>query len=226
MSEQLRLAFGHRPATGAEDFMPAPGNQEALAWLARWPEWPAPALVLHGPPGCGKSHLARIWATRTAARWLDAAALADHSGATPGPDERHTCVLDDAGPGVDEAALLSLYNRLHERRGHLLITARLPVGAWTARLPDLASRLRAAPAVAIGPPDDALLGAVLLKLFADRQLVVSEAVIEYLVRHMERSFAAARLVVAGLDAASLQRQRPITVALARALVDQAATAQP
>jgi chromosomal replication initiation ATPase DnaA len=133
--------------------------------------------------------------------------------------------LDDVGPVVDEEALLSLYNRLHERRGHLLITTRLPVGAWTVRLPDLASRLRAAPAAAIGPPDDALLGAVLLKLFADRQLVVSEAVIEYLVRHMERSFAAARLVVAGLDAASLQQQRPITVALARTLVEQAAAVQ-
>jgi chromosomal replication initiation ATPase DnaA len=225
LSEQLRLSFGHRPATGAEDFMPAPGNREALAWLARWPDWPAPALVLQGPPGCGKSHLARIWATRTAARWLEAAALAGHAGPTSGPDDGRTCVLDDVGPVVDEEALLSLYNRLHERRGHLLITARLPVGAWTVRLPDLASRLRAAPAAAIGPPDDALLGAVLLKLFADRQLVISEAVIEYLVRHMERSFAAARLVVAGLDAASLQQQRPITVALARTLVEQAAAVQ-
>ena len=99
------------------------------------------------------------------------------------------------------------------------------MGAWTLRLPDLASRLRAAPAVAIGPPDDALLGAVLLKLFADRQLVVSEAVIEYLVRHMERSFAAAQMAVAGLDAASLRQQRPITVALARSLLERIEPAQ-
>jgi chromosomal replication initiation ATPase DnaA len=105
------------------------------------------------------------------------------------------------------------------------MTARRPVGAWTLRLPDLASRLRAAPAVAIGPPDDALLGAVLLKLFADRQLVVSEAVIEYLVRHMERSFGAAQAIVGGLDAASLRQQRPITVALARALLERIEPAQ-
>jgi chromosomal replication initiation ATPase DnaA len=220
MSEQLRLSFEHQPATGPEDFMPAPGNREALAWLARWPDWPAPALVLHGPPGCGKSHLARIWATRTGACWLDGRALADAE-----PSEHRTAVLDDADPVADEGALLSIYNRLHERRGHLLITARRPAGAWTLRLPDLASRLRAAPAVAIGAPDDALLGAVLLKLFADRQLVVSEAVVEYLVRHMERSFDAARRVVADLDGASLRQQRPITVALARALLEQAAAPQ-
>ena len=108
------------------------------------------------------------------------------------PGAHRACALDDADPVLDEQALLSIYNRLQERRGHLLLTARTPVGAWTLRLPDLASRLRAAPAVAIGAPDDALLGAVLLKLFADRQLVVSEAVIEYLVRRMERSFDAAK----------------------------------
>jgi chromosomal replication initiation ATPase DnaA len=217
MSEQLRLSFPHHPATGAEDFMPAPCNREALAWLARWPDWPAPALVLHGPPGCGKSHLARIWAPRAGACWLDGAA----AGAEPG--EHRACVLDGAGPVVDEQAVLSIYNRLQERRGHLLVTARAPVGAWTLRLPDLASRLRAAPAVAIGAPDDALLGAVLLKLFADRQLAVSEALIEYLVRRMERSFDAARRVVAALDSASLRQQRPVNVALARSLLDQVAT---
>jgi chromosomal replication initiation ATPase DnaA len=220
VSEQLRLSFEHQPATGAEDFMPARCNQEALAWLARWPDWPAPAFVLYGPPGCGKSHLARIWATRTDGRWLERAAQAELE-----PGEQRTCVLDDAEPVADETALLALYHRLHEGHGHVLITARRPVSAWTLRLPDLASRLRAAPAVAIGPPDDALLSALLLKLFADRQMVVGEAVIEYLVRHMERSFDAARQVVAGLDAASLRQQRPVTVALARTLLDQAATAQ-
>jgi chromosomal replication initiation ATPase DnaA len=218
MSEQLRLGFEHTPASGAEDFMPAACNQEAVAWLARWPDWPAPALVVHGPPACGKSHLARIWAARAGARWLQRANLA---AADPG--EHRSWVLDDAEPVADERALLSFYNRLREHGGHLLMTARRPVGAWALRLPDLASRLRAAPAVAIGPPDDGLLAAVLLKLFADRQLVVSEAVIEYLVRHMERSFDAAQAIVAGLDAASLREQRPITVARARSLLERVET---
>jgi DnaA regulatory inactivator Hda len=215
VSEQLRLGFEHTPASGAEDFMPGSSNREALAWLARWPDWPGPALVLHGPPGCGKSHLARIWLSRAGGCWLERAALA-----AADPSQHHAWVLDDAEPVADETALLSFYNRLRERGAHLLMTARRPVGAWPLRLPDLASRLRAAPAVAIGPPDDALLGAVLLKLFADRQLVVPEAVIQYLLRHMERSFDAAQAIVAGLDAASLRQQRPITVALARTLLER------
>ncbi len=211
---QLLLAFEHPVASGLEDFMPAPGNRDALAWLERWPAWPAPALVLHGPPGCGKSHLARIWAARVGAGRLDPAALP-----TAHEPMSSCAVLDPAEPIADEVALLLLYNRLAERGGHLLLTARRPVTAWTIGLADLASRLRAAPAVAIGPPDDDLLAALLVKLFDDRQLAVSEGVIGYLVRHMERSFAAARAMVEALDACSLQQQRPVTVALARAVLE-------
>ncbi|MEM8952016.1 MAG: hypothetical protein AAGC99_22115, partial [Pseudomonadota bacterium] len=130
-------------------------------------------------------------------------------------DASRCYLLDPAEPVGDELALLQLYNRLREDGGHLLLTATKPVAQWDIRLPDLRSRLTAAPSVAIGPPNDPLLAALFLKLFDDRQLKVPEAVIRYLLIHMERSFAEAHRLVDALDHLSLERQRPITVPLAR-----------
>ncbi|MEM7042631.1 MAG: DNA replication protein [Pseudomonadota bacterium] len=207
---QLPLAFGHDPASGVEDFMPAESNRDALAWIERWPDWPAPALILHGPKGAGKTHLAHIWVARC--RGLD---LGPELGDVLELDASRCYLLDPAEPVGDEVALLQLYNRLREDGGHMLLTAKTPVSRWDIRLPDLRSRLAAAPSVAIGPPDDPLLAALFLKLFDDRQLKVPEPVIRYLLTHMERSFAEAHRLVDALDHLSLERQRPITIPLAR-----------
>lgn len=208
---QLPLTFGHAAALGIEDFMPSSSNQDALTWLTRWPAWPGPALILHGPAGAGKTHLAAIWRARSEAIALDRASL----GATLELDASKCYLIDPAEPVVDDIALLQLFNRLREDGGHLLLTARRPVVRWGLTLPDLASRLTAAPAVAIGAPDDELLAALFLKMFDDRQLKVPDPVIRYLLIHMERSFAAARHLVDELDRLSLARKRPITIPLAR-----------
>lgn len=213
---QIPLAFAHATAFGLEDFLPAESNRDALAWLERWPDWPAPALLLIGPEGAGKTHLARIWAARVGARSLDQGTLA--AALELEPSGRY--LLDPAWPLEDELGLLRLYNRLREEGGHLLLTARLPVQAWDLRLPDLRSRLAAAPAALIQAPDDALLSALLLKLFDDRQLRPPAAVLTFLLRHMERSFAAAEALVREIDGLSLARQRPITVPLARLALER------
>lgn len=207
---QLPFSFLHDAANGVEDFMPAPSNQAALAWITRWPDWPGPALILHGPTGAGKSHLAAIWAAGS--RGLD---LGPEPGEVLELDASRCYLVDPAEPIGDEVKLLQLYNRLREDGGHMLLTATRPVSQWTIELPDLRSRLAAAPSVAIGAPDDQLLAALLLKLFDDRQLHVPQPVIHYLLIHMERSFAAAHRLVEELDRLSLERQRPITIPLAR-----------
>ena len=214
--EQLPLDLGHRPALGAADFLVAPPNAAAIAWLDRWPDWPGPALALYGPPGSGKTHMARVFAARSGAALI----VAEELSVAGVPDllaASHAAVVD-AADRAGEQALLHLYNLLGERRGHLLVIAREPPARWTIALADLRSRLVAAPAVGLGEPDDVLFGAVLVKLFADRQLRVGAELVAWLVIHIERSFAAAQSAVAALDRAGLARRRPITVSLARVVL--------
>ncbi len=213
---QLPLDLGFRPAQGRADFLVAPCNEAAVAWLDRWPSWPGPALALWGPEGSGKTHLAEVWRARAGAvrvdrRELTPPLVAQLLGAA-------RAALVDEADRAEEEALLHLHNLLAERCGHLLVVAREPPARWGIALADLRSRLLAAPSVAVEPPDDALLGAVLVKLFADRQLTLSEGVIPYLLVQLERSFAVAEAAVEALDAASLADRRPITVPLARRIV--------
>jgi chromosomal replication initiation ATPase DnaA len=212
-ARQLPLDLGHRPAQGREDFLVAPSNAEAVAWIDAWPGWPGPLVVVHGPAGSGKSHLGAVWRERAAAVEVRAGddALARLGAA-------RACLVDDADAFGDDVAFFHLLNRLAERKGHALVLAATPPGRWEGRLADLTSRLRAAPTVAIQPPDDALIAAVLVKLFADRQLRVGAEVIHYLVTHMERSFGAAREFVAEADRLSLAANRAVTVPLAREIL--------
>ena len=211
MSERVQLPLGFVPesAMGEADLVPTSGNEEALAWLQRWPQWPAQALVLYGPQGSGKTHLAHIWAQRAHAVFIEAPVL--NKGAR--------LVLEDAqrlcGNPQAEEMFFHLLNQLKAEGGFMLITAHQAPVQWRVDLPDLRSRLLALPTAHIDPPDDAALMAVLIKLFSDRQLRVPPEVIEYLVRRIERSFSSAHSVVAACDAAALATGRAITLPFVR-----------
>jgi len=209
---QLAIDLPFQPALGPADFLVSECNRAAFAWIARWPDWPGRTLMLYGPAQCGKSHLARLWITRTGGRLVHGPALQALSplelAALPG------VAIDDAD-AAPERALLHLHNCCREGGSFLLIVAREPPARWPIALPDLASRLRAMPVVGIEPPDDALLASLLVKHFADRQIRVVPAVIGFAVRRIERSFAAAAAFVAALDQAALGAGGPIGIGLVR-----------
>jgi chromosomal replication initiation ATPase DnaA len=216
---QLAIDLPFRPALGRADFLVSDCNAAALARIESWPDWPGRALVLYGPPGSGKSHLAQLWRGRSGGGVVDGEALAGHD---PSVLAAQPAVALDNADRAPERPLLHLFNCCHESGAGLLIVARKPPAVWPIALPDLASRLRATEAVGIGPPDDALLAAVLLKQIADRQLKVTPEIVAYLVPRMERSFAAAAALAARLDRLALSAKRPIGFALARqALLDSA-----
>lgn len=213
LPRQLSLALGHRESFDRADFLCGRGNETALALIDQWTDWPARALALTGAEGSGKSHLVAIWAQAAGARVIAARAL--DAASVPQALATGALAVEDADRGkLDEAALFHLLNLAREQAAYILITARRAPASWPTKLPDLASRLRALPVVMLDPPDDALLAAVLVKLFADRQLAVDERLIEFLLSRIERSFAAAQAAVAQLDSEALRLKRPVSRALA------------
>jgi chromosomal replication initiation ATPase DnaA len=216
---QLPLSIPHEPALGRADFLVGEANADATAFIDAWPDWPASVVLLIGPSGSGKSHLARAFAERSGAVVIDGADLSGEN-----PTElvgRGALAIEDADePGLDQKALFHVLNAARGRGASVLITAETVPSTWSIRLPDLASRLRAAQPAFLGPPDDDLLRRVLVKLFADRQIAVDAGVLDLLLTRMERSFSAAGRVVDALDRESLARGRKVTRAMALEVVGQ------
>jgi len=218
-ARQLALDLPHRIALDAEDFLVGSCNEAAVAWIDRWPDWPAPGLALYGRAGCGKTHLVHVWLARTGARAMNSETLDKDDLAALIADGRFVA-LDDAeaalGTGqLSEETLLHLYNVVVEAGGGIMLTGTRAPAQWAISLKDLASRLSALPAVEIGAPDDALLAGVLVKLFADRQATVGKDVLDVLLARMERSFEAARRLVEAIDRTALAERRTIAPGLVR-----------
>jgi chromosomal replication initiation ATPase DnaA len=217
---QLALALDHTESFAREDFLSGPSNAAALALIECWPGWPNRAIILTGPEGSGKSHLAAIWANAAGARLVAARALEQTT--VPATLATGALVIEDIVAGAfEESALFHLLNLAREDEAFVLLTARTTPTGWRLAIRDLGSRLKALPIVSLAPPDDALLRAVLVKLFTDRQIAVEESLIGYVATHIERSFAAARAVVGRLDAEAMRRKRPLTRVLAAEILRSA-----
>lgn len=221
--EQIPLDLGHRTALGRHDFLVTANNQDAVAWIDLWPEWPAPCLVLYGPIASGKTHLGAVWSERSSAICVKAANI-DENKIRDIADMNHHVIIEDGDALIGningEKGLFHLYNIFKEEGRSILLTLLEPPVRRAFALPDLASRLRAAPSVAIREPDEQLLSALLVKLFNDRQIRVGAEVLNYVLPRIERSFEAVRDLVEQADKRALTEKRAISIPLMRDILNQ------
>ena len=215
-TRQLALDLEHRPALGADDFLVAASNADAVDWIDRFPEWPSPVLTIAGPAGAGKTHLTKVFLSISGAEEIILDETAELASEWP---DAPAIAIDGAdrvcGNAASEESLFHLYNDALSSGRRILLTAASPPARWPINLPDLASRLRASAVATIGPPDDSLLITVMAKQFADRQMNVDDDVLRYAATRLERSFSAVRRFVTAIDKYSMESKRRVTVPLAR-----------
>jgi chromosomal replication initiation ATPase DnaA len=220
-ADQLILDLPHRAALGVHDFLVSPSNRAAADMIDLWPNWPQASVAVVAPPHAGKTHLGNVWRLKSRAARLEAPALREAD--VPAVAAHGAVLVEDLHAGVaDERALFHLLNLVREHKLSMLLTSRMPPGELEVGLPDLRSRLRALPLVTIEPPDEALLKAVLVKHFTDRQLTVEPGVIAYIALRMERSMEAAATIVSEIDRSAMATHRKVTRALAAGVLEQAA----
>ena len=221
-TSQLALNFPHRPSLGREDFMVADCNKEAVGTIDLWPNWPYFAICIYGPEGCGKTHLANVFAQMVALQTAHPYRIPFIKAANLTKDLTHTLfetspqiVIEDLQNLTNQEALFHRYNTYRDLGGNILFTATAAPARLNFSLPDLRSRMNIVPALEIKAPDDDLLMALLLKLFTDRQITPSPELLDYLLKNMQRSFSYARKLVEEIDNISLAKKRAISLAIAK-----------
>ncbi len=221
-NSQLTLDFPHRPSLSREDYLVASCNREAVALIDNWPDWPYFAACIYGPEGCGKTHLANVFANKVSnltnfpykipfvkAGQIQTQNFRDLFA-------RHSClVIEELNDAINQEALFHLYNLYRDEGGNILFTSSLAPARLNFSLPDLRSRMNIVPAVEIQEPDDDLLAALLVKLFNDRQIIPTPELINYTLNNMQRSFSYARKLVAEIDAVSLSRKRAVSIPIVK-----------
>jgi DnaA regulatory inactivator Hda len=220
-SAQLPFDLGHREAFAREDLWVSSANEGAVAWLDKYPDWNAPVLVIYGPAASGKTHLCHVWQKASGAVSVAGTDLARMGALNDFPK---ASIIDDAqslaGDAAMETALFHFYNRAKEEGAHILLTGTDAPKEWGIALPDLKSRLLAAPAASVGAPDEQLMSVVLAKLFSDRQLVVGQDVIAFIVARIERSFESVRGIATAIDRKALAEKRAVTIPLVREILQE------
>lgn len=223
--KQLPLGIVFNPAYRMEDFYPSKKVMPILKLFNDVSLWKSHCLIIYGSSGAGKTHLCHIFKEILINNKVSDNVLIEEGSSL---NSLHIAdmvkaakyiALDNIENIEDETTLLHLFNFSKENGGKLLLTSQCPPNRLHFKLPDLTSRIMTATALEIPEPDDETITAVIVKLFADRQMSISEEALSYLLPRIERSFKTIRILVEKADTLSLSEKKGITVPLLKKVID-------
>jgi len=211
MSDQLILKFPEHRAYKKEDFYVSPSNQEAYDFITNWPKWIKRIVNIFGPSGSGKSHLSSILKTKT--KCLEILANELNENIIFEFKTKEVLIIENFNEKIPEELLFSLWNIALQDNKYFLINSIKPISFYKFKLPDLTSRVKSSLNIGIKLPSDDLISAIIAKNFSDKQIMVEEKHIDYIIKRIDRSYEKISQFILTLDRYSLKKGSPFGLKL-------------
>ena len=206
MSDQLILKFPEHRAYKKEDFYVSPSNEEAFDFISSWPKWIKRIINIFGPAGSGKSHLASILKSKT--KCLEILPKDLNEDIISEFKTKEVLIIENFNERISEQLLFSLWNTALQDNKYFLINSIKPISSYKFKLPDLTSRIKSSLSIGINLPSDDLISAIIAKNFSDKQIIVEEKHIDYIIKRIDRSYEKISQFILTLDRYSLKKGSP------------------
>ena len=210
MSEnQLFIKFENIKDYKKENFFVSTSNVEAFEILNSWPKWIKKFINLYGEKYSGKSHLARIFESKSTCLNISEKNFTEEILIKF--KTKQSLIIEDYQNNISENLLYSLINIVEQENKYLLITSEKPINEFNYKLNDLVSRLNNFLYIKLGAPDDELIYALIVKNFSDRQITIDKKLIDYIIKRIDRSYESIFIFISKVDQLSLQKGKPINL---------------
>ncbi len=215
---QLTFQFPFKKTYYEKDFYVSSNNFQTYKLIESWPNWPSKVINIFGPSGCGKTHLSNIIKKKIHSIILNEVDLKKIDLASL---KSYKCiVIDDFQNKTNEEFLYTFLNFTNQFNIHVLVNSKLSIKKFNVSLRDLKSRFESFLDIGINLPTDDLLRVILTKSFSEKQIKVNVKLLEYILKHIERSYEKIFQFVKEIDIESLSSGKSININLIKKVLNK------